>query len=235
MNELLPATFIIEWSPRDLEDVPVQYNPTELSFTKAVQFAEIAIPGLDSPLQQFVRGQTEKLTLELFFDTTDGGMDSKALSVTTKTDLFYQLVKIDVRTHAPPLCEFHWNPQHFPGSGEAALGAGYGNQRRTCFRGVVESVTQKFTLFSPQGTPLRATLSLVMREYKTLDGQLTELNLQSPDHTRSYVIVAGDTLAGIAAKMYGQSSAWRHVADHNGILDPRRLQPGRVLELPPTE
>ena len=54
--------------------IEVQYNPTELSWDKGAQIAEISIPGLDAPLQQFVRGQAEKLTLELFFDTTDHGM-----------------------------------------------------------------------------------------------------------------------------------------------------------------
>src|SRR4051794_33313112 len=134
-NELLPANFIIEWSPTDLgEVVPVQFNPTEMSFTKGVRLAEIAIPGLDSPIQQFVRGQTEKLTLELFFDTTDSGMDASAISVTARTDVFYQLVKIDARTLAPPICEFQWNPQHFPGGGEKGMGPGYANQRRAGFR-----------------------------------------------------------------------------------------------------
>ena len=37
---------------------------------KGAQIAEIAIPGIDSPILQFVRGQTQTLTLELFFDTT---------------------------------------------------------------------------------------------------------------------------------------------------------------------
>ena len=60
------------------EQIEVQYNPTELSWDKSAQFAEIAIPGLDAPLQQFVRGQAEKLTLELFFDTTDHGMGKGA-------------------------------------------------------------------------------------------------------------------------------------------------------------
>ena len=35
----------------------VQFNPTEFSLDKAAQIAEIAIPGLDAPLLQFVRGQ----------------------------------------------------------------------------------------------------------------------------------------------------------------------------------
>ena len=52
----------------------MQYNPTELSFDKQAQIAEIAIPGLDAPIQQFIRGNAEKLTLELFCDTTDDGI-----------------------------------------------------------------------------------------------------------------------------------------------------------------
>ena len=55
--------------------IPVQFNPTEYTLEKGAQIAEIAIPGLDSPILQFIRGQTEKLTLELFFDTTESGMD----------------------------------------------------------------------------------------------------------------------------------------------------------------
>src|SRR5262249_59865479 len=88
---------------------------TERSYDKSAQLAESAIPGLDAPLQQFVRGQAEKLTLELFFDTTDEGMGEGAVSVTTKTDRIYQLVKIEPTRHAPPICTFIWSDQ-FPGS-----------------------------------------------------------------------------------------------------------------------
>ena len=44
---------------------------------------------------------------------------------------------------------------------------------------------------------------------------------------------SGDTLAGIAAGLYGRPAEWRRLADHNRIDDPRRLAPGRVLEVPP--
>src|SRR6266849_9749194 len=75
--------------------IEVSYNPTEFTLTKGVQLAEIAIPGLDSPILQFVRGQTETFTLDLFFDTTDAGMGDSAKPVTALTDKFYQLIKID--------------------------------------------------------------------------------------------------------------------------------------------
>ena len=65
----------------------VLYNPTEYTLAKAAQFAEVPIPGLDSPILQFIRGQSETLTLDLFFDTTDaGGTGADAKPVTAKTD-----------------------------------------------------------------------------------------------------------------------------------------------------
>jgi len=43
------------------ETIPVQFYPTEISLEKGAQIAEVAIPGLDSPLLQFVHGQNEKM------------------------------------------------------------------------------------------------------------------------------------------------------------------------------
>ena len=230
LNELQKACFWVEWTPNDFEVIEVQFNPTELAFSKAIQLAEIGIPGLDAPIQQFVRGQAEKLTLELFFDTTDTGMDAGARSVTKLTDQIYSLVKIHGESHATPVCEFSWNPTRFPG---ADLADGQAGQKRNSFRCIVESVSQKFTLFSPQGIPLRATVSVALREYRPLDKQLQELNLQSPDHTRVHSVQRGDTLTGIAGRLYESPAEWRRLATHNLITDPRRLSPSRLLEIPP--
>jgi nucleoid-associated protein YgaU len=228
-NELQKAHFVVEL-PGGPETIPVQFNPTEMTFAKGAQIAEIGIPGLDAPIQQFVRGQAEKLTLDLFFDTTESGMDGSATSVTTLTDKFYSTVKINFETHAPPICRLEWNGASFPG---AHLLGGYDQQKRHSFRCIVENISQKFTLFSPQGIPLRATLTVTLREYKSLEKQLRELHLASPDHTRAYVIERGDTLSAIAGKVYESPAEWRELATNNNITDPRRLTPGRMLEAPP--
>jgi nucleoid-associated protein YgaU len=204
----------------------VQFNPTEMQFQKGAQIAEIAIPGLDSPLLQFVRLQDEKLNLELFFDTTDTGMDENAKSVTLLTDPFYELIKIDSDTHAPPRLAFSWGSE-FPGSNIDDT-----KQQRSDFRCVVESCTQHFTLFSPSGTPLRAKLSVVLREYKTIEQQVAQLNLQSADVTKSYVVQSGDTLPKISYGAYDDPTVWRIIADANNIIDPTELVPGTVLSLP---
>jgi hypothetical protein len=211
----------------------VNYNPTEYTLSKGAQLAEIAIPGLDSPLLQFVRGQTETLSLNLFFDTTEAGMDDTAIPVTNVTDQFYQLVKIDGTTHAPPICFFSWGTQ-FPGQRPyASMGLGTGSQQRHGFKCVVESVRQRYTLFSPQGIPLRATLTVLLKEYKTLAEQIAEINAQSTDHSHTHLIQTGETLCQISASVYNDPTQWRAIANQNNLLDPLNLQPGQMLEIPP--
>jgi len=233
-SKVAPAVIIADWGNGRTERYEVKYNPKEFSLEKALQHGEINIPGLDAPLQQFVRGQAEKLNVELFFDTTENGMGKDATSVTDHTDRIYKLAKIENQSHAPAIVTFCWNAK-FPGSslsyGEQGSTSA-GNQTRNSFVGVVESVRQQFTLFSSEGVPLRATVNLVLKEYRTLDEQLKQLRLNSPDRTHSHAVKDSETLSSIAATYYGSPGRWRFIAQANDINDPRRLSAGRVLTVP---
>jgi nucleoid-associated protein YgaU len=213
------------------QEVVVQYNPTEFTLNKGAQIADINIPGLDMPILQFVRGHTETLALDLFFDSTDSGMGEEAKSVTEQTDKFYQLIKIDRTSHAIPICRFVWGGTGFPGS--KFTGPWASQKRENGFQCIVESVRQRFTMFSPRGVPLRATLSVSLREYRTLEQQINAIRFESPDHTHMHVVQRGDTLSRIADAAYDDPSQWRHIADHNHIDNPLDLRPGTILEIPP--
>jgi hypothetical protein len=214
--------------PVNNESYEVQFNPTEFGLSKSVKFADVTIPGLDSPITQFVNGETEKLTMELFFDTTlEGGTGADAVSVTTKVDPFYRLVKVDGDMHAPPIVRITWGEQ-FPG-----MTTDQNDQPMAAFDCVVERADRTFTLFNSDGVPLRCTVALTLREYRTLEEQLTALNLRSADHTRVYVVREGDTLPQIAYNTYQDPARWRTIAEHNDIRNPRQLKPGTVLHLPP--
>src|SRR5258708_39122255 len=128
------------------------FNPERYTVNKSVQFAEIGIPGLDSPVLQFVRGQNEKITLELFFDTTDHGMVDGAKDVREITGAVYQLLKINSETHAPLRFKTKW--------GDGGQLSSYGcDSSPWC---VLESVSEEFNLFSPSGVPLRAKLNITI-------------------------------------------------------------------------
>jgi hypothetical protein len=207
------------------------YNPTEFTLSKNAQFAEHPIPGLDSPILQFVRGQAETTSIDLFFDTSDNGMGRTATAVTTKTDPFYRLVKIDGSQHAPRICLFSWGTSGFAGSNFAD---GWESQKRHHgLHCVIESMRQRFTLFSSEGLPLRATLTVGLKEYKSVQKQLDELNLQSADQTHAYTLRQGETLNDVANAVYGDPNAWRPIAELNHVTDPLAVPAGSILEIPP--
>ncbi|MEQ9495395.1 MAG: LysM peptidoglycan-binding domain-containing protein [Deltaproteobacteria bacterium] len=224
----VPATLSWEGT-HGRETVSGFVNPAEISFEKAVQLAEVNIPGLDSPIVQFVRGRAETLNVELFFDTTDNGMGSDAVPVTRLTDRVYQLVKIRPETHAPPIVTFAWSTEGFPGS---KLDADFGSQKRNDFVCVVERVQQRFTLFSSNGVPLRAILTVALKEYKTLEEQLKELNLKQKQ-TKIHQATERDTVARVAASAYGDAGSWRTIAEANDLDDPLDIPPGVPLRIPP--
>lgn len=234
---LQKAYFVSLETPKKIEPLEVQFNPTDLTFNKTAQFAEIAIPGLDQPVLQFIRGGTETLTVKLFFDTTDEGIGEGAKSVTELTDKFYQLVKQNSKTHAPPRCRFSWGAigaESKPAQGEALGPLGEGKEVSKApfwFTGIIESVDREFLLFSPEGVPLRARLTVKMREYKTVEQMVARL--QSADHTKAHVLKRRERLDQISATEYDTPAEWRRIAEANDIDNPRCVPPGTILKIPP--
>src|SRR5262245_51965051 len=195
-------------NPADLTSpnrIGVLFNPEKYTLNKGVQIAEMAIPGLDSPVLQFVRGQNEKVTFELFFDTTDFGMVDNVWDVREETGKIYSLLKIDPGTHAPPRCKLMW------GDGGQLFSFG-SNLDPRC---ILESVSEEFNLFSPSGVPLRAKLNVTFREYKTIEEQIKENPKQSSDRTKIVEVERGQTLSLIAWLEYQDPSEWRSIAEKN--------------------
>jgi hypothetical protein len=200
------------------KEMEVQYNPTSLKLSKGAQLAEIGIYGLDSPVLQYVRGQVETLSVELFFDTTENGLGDDARDVRDLCDPFYELAKRQPKIHAPPRVLFVW-----------------GEQRG--FKGIVQQVERTFDLFTPNGLPVRATLAVSIKECLTIEEQLAEKKPESADVTRQFRVRPGDSLAFIAKQMYGDARLWPLIAGKNPsiVRDPLRPPPGALLLVPPAD
>jgi nucleoid-associated protein YgaU len=209
-------------SPEVGEDIVAMYNPEKYSITKNVQYADVPIPGLDSPVVQFVRGQSEKLTMELFFDTTDSGMIDPVEDVRKQTEKVYRLLKVDSETHAPPRVIIDWGDGGQLTSHDQSIPPWL----------VLESVSQEFLLFSPSGIPLRARLNTTFREAWTIDEQLSLVRKHSSDRTKVRRVVRGETLSHIAQSEYNDPGEWRPIAEENDIDNPRLLAPGANLVIP---
>jgi nucleoid-associated protein YgaU len=199
--------------------VVAMYNPREFTVETSVQFQRTGMPGLQTPITQFVGGQTQTITLDLFFDTYETRED-----VRSYTRRVTSLLQINSEVHAPPVCEFSWG-------GGGSLDGGV----RGIFKGVFDRVTQKFTMFLDSGIPVRATLSVSISEYKTLDEQLAGINFSSSDRTKHRVFKEGDSLWLWSYKEYSDPARWRVIADANKLENPRLVAPGTDLVLPPLD
>lgn len=196
----------------------VQFNPTEYTIDRETTFAEVAVPGLDAPVIQYVRGGGDKLKLELFLDVTDSMENGVAKDGASVKELFVEplerLMLQHEKLHAPPIVCLTW------GSTVLLPAA------------VANSLSVKYTLFDTLGRPVRATATLGVRQYATASRQLADAGLQSPDLTNVATVRQGDTLPAIAAREYGNATRWRQIAEANRITNPLALTPGQPLVVP---
>jgi LysM repeat protein len=201
---LAKARITVEHSGRQIE---VMFNPEEYSLNKDNNYASQAIPGLSSPILQFVNGNLRTLEMELFFDTTDARSD-----VRLETQKVVDLLKIDAELHAPPVLQVAW-----------------GSLQLRC---VLARANQKFLKFLEDGRPTRARVTVSFSEFIDPAREAKEVNRQTADFSKVYVVQRGDTLAGIAVRFYDNAALWRPIAIANGIDEPRGIVPGQELRVP---
>lgn len=184
------------------------FNPKEYAISKSVPWNPQTSAGLDAPEMQFTTGQGESLDFELFFDTYEAGSN-----VRDYTQKLHLLAMIDADLHRPPQVMVSWG--------------------KLSFQGVIESVNHRFTMFLDDGTPVRATCKVTIRESRSASLQEQQRPKQSPDHARLHAVRRGETLQSIAAFAYDDAAEWRRIADANSIDDPFNVEPGRRLIIPP--
>ncbi len=190
------------------ETFVAMFNPEEYSLNKDNNYASQAIPGLTSPLLQFVHGNVQTLDMELFFDTFDTQAD-----VRDETSKIFNLLAINSDLHTPSVLRVTWGTLDL--------------------RCVLTKVSQKFIKFYSDGRPGRARLTVSFSEYLDAATQISQANLQSPDFTKAYLVKEGDTLSGIAANFYEDATKWRPIALANALVNPRLITPGQEIQIPP--
>ena len=75
---------------------------------------------------------------------------------------------------------------------------------------------------------MRANLNVTFTEF--IDPEIDQRKLDPEFTTR--IVKRGDTLSGIAARVYGDPSRWRDIANANNIEDPFNLPTGASLVIP---
>jgi hypothetical protein len=129
-----------------IEPLIAQYSPNQISIDKSVPWNKHKNPKGDVPMLEFTNAENRTLSLELFFDASEPSNKGDVLAMTKKlTDM--------TMINAQAAKESEKHPPR------VLLVFGY-----VWFRGVVESLQVKYTMFSRQGIPVRATCALKIKE-----------------------------------------------------------------------
>lgn len=103
------------------------------------------------------------------------------------------------------------------------------------FQGRLTALDIVYTVFRPDGTPLRAKASATFKQFQEEDIRALIENKRSPDLTHIRTVGAGDTLPLMAHRIYGDFSYYLEVARVNRLKNYRNLKPGTKLSFPPID
>ena len=245
-------------TPVDPEGDPIyfEYNPSEFEVSKEVSWAEIGVPGLDYPLQQFVRGQLKTLSLEVYLNRDHY---DRSFDVRDAVGQLEALIESTEKTGAPPVCIFHWG--------------------RFDFVCVVGSVAVRYTMFDNAGDAVEATVRLALRRYieKDVSFRLPRREVELPlprqvqkpvfegwqkgsgsvfsrpeegtitgaqelveqGETKTHVVKEGENYQSMASKHYGDPSLWRTIEFANRgrkmVDNVRDIRSGKRFLIPDAE
>lgn len=187
------------------------FNPTELRFGRRTRWHQEQSPGASGPTTTFGNGEPAEVSVEFFFDGT--GVVASVETVAARVEGLLTFMELHGETHSPYYAHLYWGA--------------------FTFRGVMKSADVSYTLFDRAGQPLRAKVTAVFAEVVDPEHRAAQDRLSSPDLRQTWVVRDGDTLDGIADEVYGSPVHWRGIAVANALLNPRRLEPGTLLVLPP--
>jgi nucleoid-associated protein YgaU len=198
--------------------ITFRFNPTEYSISKTNPWQSKPVVGRNVPKLDFTGGGAQTLSLEIFLDV----YEKEGADVSAETRKLFQLTLVQEKLwnektnkSRPPLCIFEWGPNW-------------------SFTAVVMKLDVRYTLFRPDGTPVRATAKITLQEAEDFQEQPAQNPTSHSDQPgrRRREVRPHDTLALISFEEYGDANRWRDIARENNIDDPLSIRPGQILAIP---
>lgn len=196
----------------------VWMNPSSYTYSTQLGYNDRQAQGSGGLSPEFNRVTQEQVSFELLFDATGVIPPPTGQSYSNGVaDAIEQLTTLAVTLngdiHSPNYLTVSW--------------------AQLQFQCVLQSMSVNYTLFRPDGTPLRAKVQVSFQSY-TSEMQLAKLEgKNSPDMTHIVTVGGGDTLPLLCYQIYGNSQYYWNVAKINGLVDYRGLKPGMQLVFPP--
>jgi len=193
------------------------YNPKEFTTQKSASWNRPTTTGARSATRpQFAGAGPQTVSMEILLDAWEDDSADVVAGVQTLLDWLKPTPgSIQRRRPSPPVLVFEW------GASRALAD----------FRAYLKQVTAKYTVFKPDGTPIRATCTVQLEEIP-VDPSSQNPTSGARDSRSSRTLAEGDSLQAVAWREYGDASLWRGLAAFNGIDDPFRVPAGTRILVP---
>lgn len=199
------------------EKVKFYFNPKEITIDKQVPWQTHKHTEGDAPTLEFTAAQPKTLACELMFDAFEEPGDLAAKDVHAKyISKLEQFALIDSSKKRPPLLTFTWGAK-FP-----------------VFKGVIENMNVKYTLFLPDGTPCRATVNLKMKQAnKLLNKKEAETANKKAEQKKGTTTQGGERADQATANAGGEPEQTREYMAANNVENPANIPAGTPIRQPP--
>lgn len=195
-------------------------NPKSYTTKKVVEYSPAEVIGNPAPTYFFSNMGPETLVLDEII------VDGTGLTEGTINSLLaHQDVEKYIEEFKKVVCDYNGNTH-----GTNFLKISWGTLIFEC---VCKSVTVKYTLFKPDGTPLRAYISLDLQKSVDWESKSKSAGMNSPDLTHLRTVKAGDTLPLMSYQIYGDSSYYMEIARVNKLSSVNAIKPGDQIYFPP--
>lgn len=198
----------------------VMINPAEFTHTYAIRYDTKEAFGRAGPYARFSSVNPDKVQFAIIVDGT-GAVPPSSPNAVPK----------DVKTQLTDLRAVVYDyvgVQHQPNHVRILWGT-------LIFFGRLESMSTQYTLFKPNGDPLRAKVNLGFVGSMSKSEERLVANRSSPDLSHVVLVKQGDTLPLLCHGIYGDPGYYAEVARINNLVDFRTLEPGARLRFPPLE
>lgn len=203
----------------------VMFNPTTYSRRYALEFQSRTPPSPAIGPQVANRPSPEEMNFEFLVDGT-GAAASSAAPVSLVGNPSAPEVK-DLIQRFLDLCYFNNSSTHRPNF----LRLSWSNLVFDC---VLKASDVEYTLFRPDGSPLRAKIKATFIEDTwATEGRQEVARLQTADLTRERSIETGDRLDAISQSYYDSPEYFVQLGRFNGLHSLRTLRTGKSLRIPP--
>ncbi|MEJ1968734.1 MAG: hypothetical protein WDN03_08930 [Rhizomicrobium sp.] len=208
---------------KQVGNISVFINPGSYNRSYEIVYDTAQGQGSSAGSPNYNKTLSDTVKFTLVFDGT--GVISSALpgvipfledGIKKQIDAFLALVfKYNGNIHSPNFLQLSWGTLLF-------------NCR-------MKSLDIAYTLFKPDGTPLRARASAKFVSFRSEKDIALLAGKQSPDLSKAVTVKAGDTLPLLCYEVYGSSVYYLDVARVNNLSDVRDLVPGTQLLFPPLQ